>query len=55
MKLAGKSAIVTGGGRDIGAAIAKSLAAEGASVAINYFASSAGADATVTSPKMSML
>jgi 3-oxoacyl-[acyl-carrier protein] reductase len=47
MKLAGKSAIVTGGGRDIGAAIAKTLAAEGASVAINYFASSAGADAVV--------
>ena len=47
MKLQGKTAIVTGGGRDIGAAVAKKLAAEGANVAINYFASSTGADATV--------
>lgn len=47
MKLAGKSAIVTGGGRDIGAAAALKLAAEGASVAINYFASSAGAEEVV--------
>lgn len=29
MKLHGKTAIVTGGGRDIGSAIAKKLAAEG--------------------------
>jgi len=35
MKLQGKTAIVTGGGRDIGSAIAKKLAAEGANVAIN--------------------
>ncbi len=47
MKLAGKTAIVTGGGRDIGAAVAIKLAAEGANVAINYFASSKGADAVV--------
>lgn len=47
MKLAGKTAIVTGGGRDIGSAIAVKLAAEGANVAISYFASSDGADATV--------
>lgn len=51
MKLQGKTAIVTGGGRDIGSAIAKKLAAEGANVAINYFASSAGADATVDTIK----
>jgi NAD(P)-dependent dehydrogenase (short-subunit alcohol dehydrogenase family) len=34
--LAGKKALVTGGSRGIGAAIAKALAAEGASVAITY-------------------
>ena len=47
MKLDGKTAIVTGGGRDIGAAVATKLASEGANVAINYFSSSAGADETV--------
>ncbi|MDC1296813.1 glucose 1-dehydrogenase [Octadecabacter sp.] len=47
MKLKGKTAIITGGGRDIGSAVAVKLAVEGANVAINYFASSAGADATV--------
>tara|TARA_R110002051_G_C8769269_1_gene503245 strand:+ start:17397 stop:18155 length:759 start_codon:yes stop_codon:yes gene_type:complete len=51
MKLKGKTAIVTGGGRDIGSAIAAKLAAEGANVAINYFASSTGADATVAKIK----
>jgi len=47
MKLAGKTAIVTGGGRDIGRAVAVKLASEGANVAVNYFASSAGAEETV--------
>ena len=44
-KLAGKTAIVTGGGRDIGLAAARRLASEGAAVAINYFSSGAGAEA----------
>jgi 3-oxoacyl-[acyl-carrier protein] reductase len=47
MTLEGKTAIVTGGGRDIGRACAIRLAAEGANVAINYFASSTGAEAAV--------
>ena len=47
MKLAGKTAIVTGGGRDIGWAVAVKLASEGACVAINYFSSSKGADEAV--------
>jgi len=51
MKLAGKTAIVTGGGRDIGAAVATKLASEGANVAINYFSSSKGADDTVAKIK----
>jgi 3-oxoacyl-[acyl-carrier protein] reductase len=47
MKLSGKTAIVTGGGRDIGRACALRLAAEGANVVINYHSSSEGADSAV--------
>lgn len=47
MGMNGKTAIVTGGGRDIGRACAMRLAEEGANVAINYHSSSEGADSAV--------
>jgi len=46
-KLADKVALVTGGSRGIGAAIAKRLAANGASVAITYAKDASGASAVV--------
>ncbi|KSV81852.1 3-oxoacyl-ACP reductase [Sinorhizobium sp. Sb3] len=49
--LNGKVALITGGGRDVGGDIARSLAAEGAIVAVNYSRSHAEAEAVVKSIK----
>lgn len=50
-KLKGKIAVVTGGSRDIGRAIAVKLAKQGAKVVVNYHSSESGAKKTVAEIK----
>jgi 3-oxoacyl-[acyl-carrier protein] reductase len=50
-RLSGKTAVVTGASKGIGAGIAKGLAAEGAAVVVNYASSKAGADRVVADIK----
>lgn len=45
--LKGRVALVTGGGRDVGAGISKALAAAGATVAVNYHGSKTDAESIV--------
>jgi len=47
MELAGRVALVTGGGRRLGRALAEALGRKGARVAVHYNASADGADETV--------
>lgn len=50
-KLSGKTAVVTGASKGIGAGIAKGLAAEGAAVVVNYASSKDGAERVVADIK----
>jgi 3-oxoacyl-[acyl-carrier protein] reductase len=48
LKLSGKTALITGASKSIGASIAKHLAAAGASVVVNYASNKAAADRIVS-------
>src|ERR1700732_4604038 len=50
-RLSGKTAVVTGASKGIGAGIAKGLAAEGAAVVVNYASSKDGAERVVADIK----
>lgn len=50
-KLAGKKALITGGGQGLGEAITRRLLAEGCDVAIHYFSSREGAEALAASAR----
>jgi 3-oxoacyl-[acyl-carrier protein] reductase len=50
-RLSGKTAVVTGASKGIGAGIAKGLAAEGAAVVVNYASSKNGADGVIADIK----
>jgi 3-oxoacyl-[acyl-carrier protein] reductase len=51
MKLEGKSAVVTGGGRGVGRAISLAFAKEGANIVVNYTSNSKAADEVVAMVK----
>ncbi len=52
MLLAGRTALITGSGRNIGAAIARAFAAEGANIVVNVRSSVAEGEAVVESVRM---
>lgn len=53
--LAGKRAVVTGGAKGIGGAIAEALAAAGAEVLVNYHSSREAAEALVATDRKSVV